>query len=217
MLDLGWQEFMLIAVVAVIVVGPKDLPKVIRTVTTWIRKARGLASDFQRSLDEVARESELDELRKQVQSITKGSVSETIKKTIDEDGTIEKSLKEAREESGAEEAFEEARRIAEQTKSYTNSADIPHEEPSPAPAEPTIHDDAAEPETPAVQPVVTRPRADEDKGPAPAPAVSSKTATGSGGAGANEPGKRVSTRGVPKPVRSPDEPGGGASASMAEV
>ena len=54
MFDLGWQEFILIALVAVIVVGPKDLPRVVRTVGQWIRKARSLASEFQGSLEEMA-------------------------------------------------------------------------------------------------------------------------------------------------------------------
>ena len=46
MFDLGWQEFMLIALIALIVVGPKDLPRVIRAVSQGIRRVRGVAREF---------------------------------------------------------------------------------------------------------------------------------------------------------------------------
>jgi sec-independent protein translocase protein TatB len=64
MLDLGWQELFLITLVALIVVGPKDLPLLIRSITGWIRGARKMANDFQTSLEEIARETELDSFRK---------------------------------------------------------------------------------------------------------------------------------------------------------
>ena len=64
MLDLGWQELFLITLVALVVVGPKDLPLLIRSITGWIRGARKMAKDFQTSLEEIARETELDSFRK---------------------------------------------------------------------------------------------------------------------------------------------------------
>jgi len=66
MFDIGWQELFIIAVLALIVVGPKDLPKTIKTVTTWIRKARMMARDFQSGVDEMVREAELDDVKKQL-------------------------------------------------------------------------------------------------------------------------------------------------------
>ena len=48
MLDVGWQEMLLIAVVAVVVIGPKDLPVAIKTVAQWVKKAREMAGEFQR-------------------------------------------------------------------------------------------------------------------------------------------------------------------------
>lgn len=66
MFDIAWTEMALIAVVALIVIGPKDLPKVMRTVGLWTRKIRTMAGDFQRGVDQLARESELDELRQQM-------------------------------------------------------------------------------------------------------------------------------------------------------
>ena len=56
MLDLGWQELFFITLVAIIVVGPKDLPMLVRSISRWIFKARRLAQDFQGSLEIVARE-----------------------------------------------------------------------------------------------------------------------------------------------------------------
>ena len=69
MFDIGWQELFVLAVLAIIVIGPKDLPRAIRTVTHWIRKARGMARDLQDGLDDVVREAELDDIKKQANSI----------------------------------------------------------------------------------------------------------------------------------------------------
>ena len=113
MFDLGWQEFILIAFVAVVVVGPKDLPRVIRTVGQWIRKARSLASEFQGSLEEMAREAELDDVRKQIQQVSREGVGASIEKHIDPSGEVRKSFEEARESAGADEiesALDQARR-----------------------------------------------------------------------------------------------------------
>ena len=64
MLDLGWQELFFITLVAIIVVGPKDLRMLVRSISRWIFKARRLAQDFQGSLEIVAREAEIDGLKK---------------------------------------------------------------------------------------------------------------------------------------------------------
>ena len=66
MFDIGWQELFIVGILALIVVGPKDLPKTIKTVTTWIRKARMLARDFQSGVDEMVREADLDDVKKQL-------------------------------------------------------------------------------------------------------------------------------------------------------
>ena len=92
MFDLGWQEFMLIAFVAVVVVGPRDLPRVVRSVSTYLRKARSVARDFQNSLEEVARETELDELRKEARSISSGSLDKKISDFVDPEGDTQKEM-----------------------------------------------------------------------------------------------------------------------------
>src|SRR5437868_4794999 len=71
MFDIGWSELAVIAVVALVVIGPKDLPKVLRTAGYWMRKVRSIASEFQSSIEQMAREADLDELRKQVEEANK--------------------------------------------------------------------------------------------------------------------------------------------------
>jgi sec-independent protein translocase protein TatB len=66
MFDIAWTELLLIAVVAVVVVGPKDLPKLMRTVGQWMGRARTMADQFRRSFDDMARQAELEELRAEV-------------------------------------------------------------------------------------------------------------------------------------------------------
>jgi len=63
MFDIAWGELLVIGVVALVVVGPKDLPKLMRTAGQWAGRARGMADQFRRSFDEMARQSELEELR----------------------------------------------------------------------------------------------------------------------------------------------------------
>ena len=63
MLDLGWQELFLISLVAIIVVGPKDLPVLIRSITKWFRTVKSIVWTFQNSLEEIARETELQKIR----------------------------------------------------------------------------------------------------------------------------------------------------------
>ena len=69
MLDLGFQEFILIAFVLLIVVGPKDLPKVLRSITGLVRKIKSMASDFHSGIDDLANEAEISDLRKEVSNI----------------------------------------------------------------------------------------------------------------------------------------------------
>jgi len=66
MFDISWTEFLLIGIVALIVIGPKELPGVMRTMGQWTRKLRGMASDFQHQFQEAMREAEMTDLKKQV-------------------------------------------------------------------------------------------------------------------------------------------------------
>jgi len=72
MLDIGWSELLVIAIVAIVVVGPKDLPKMMRTFGVYAGKLRRAAADFQRQFEEAIAESEADEVRKNLESIRSG-------------------------------------------------------------------------------------------------------------------------------------------------
>jgi sec-independent protein translocase protein TatB len=66
MFDIGWSELLLIAVVAVVVIGPRDLPNAMRSMGKTIRGVRRMASDFQAQFNDAIREAELDDLRREV-------------------------------------------------------------------------------------------------------------------------------------------------------
>ena len=85
MFDIGWQELFVLAILAIIVIGPKDLPRAIRTVTHWIRRARGMARDLQDGLDDVVREAELEDIKKQANSIMSNELdpANTIARELD--------------------------------------------------------------------------------------------------------------------------------------
>ena len=91
MFDIGWSEILIIAAIAVIVIGPKDLPRTLRTIGQWVGKAKSMARDFQKSIDDVIRESELDEVKKQIDSAANLDFKEQIEKTIDPDEEIRKA------------------------------------------------------------------------------------------------------------------------------
>ena len=74
MLDIGFPEFLLISFVLLIVVGPKDLPKVLRSITTFVRKIKTMASQFHSGIDDLANESEISDLRKEVSNIENNSI-----------------------------------------------------------------------------------------------------------------------------------------------
>ena len=67
--DLSWSHMLLVLVVALVVVGPKDLPKLMHTMGRWAGKARAMADQFRKSFDDMARQSELDELRKELDEL----------------------------------------------------------------------------------------------------------------------------------------------------
>src|ERR1700741_2641272 len=69
MFDISWGELLIVMVVALVVVGPKDLPKLMRKAGQWLGRARALANQFRKSFDEMARPAELDELRAEVERL----------------------------------------------------------------------------------------------------------------------------------------------------
>lgn len=92
MFDFAWSEFALVGVVALLVIGPKDMPAAIRSVAKVVRKARKLAGEFQGHVDEMVREADLGEVRDHVRSLRSLDVRSQILKTIDNDGSLRRSL-----------------------------------------------------------------------------------------------------------------------------
>jgi sec-independent protein translocase protein TatB len=86
MIDLSWSHILLVLIVALVVVGPKDLPKVMRTVGQWMSKARQMADQFRKSFDEMTRQTELDELRQELEALKGsrpfGSIEQDLKQPI---------------------------------------------------------------------------------------------------------------------------------------
>jgi sec-independent protein translocase protein TatB len=92
MLDIGWQELFFIGILALIVVGPKDLPGAMRAVARAVNKLRGLSREFQNGLNDIMREAELDELKQKVQQVQKFDMGAEIKNSIDPTGTLDKEF-----------------------------------------------------------------------------------------------------------------------------
>lgn len=71
MFDIGWTELVVIAVVAIVVIGPKDLPRALRTFGQWSGRVKRMAREFQGQFNEALREAELDGVQKEIESIGK--------------------------------------------------------------------------------------------------------------------------------------------------
>src|SRR5579862_610588 len=69
MMDLSWSHILIVLIVALVVVGPKDLPRLMRMTGRWVAKARAMADQFRKSFDDMARQSELDELRAELDAL----------------------------------------------------------------------------------------------------------------------------------------------------
>ncbi len=93
MFDFAWSEFGLIALVAVLILGPKELPQAMRTMAKVIRKVRGMASEFQGHFNDMIREAELEDVRKSVQKLSSTNISAEVNKMIDPKGEINSALK----------------------------------------------------------------------------------------------------------------------------
>lgn len=97
MFDIGGWEFLLIAILGIIIIGPKELPGAIRTISMFVRRARGLASDFQSGLEDMAREAELDKLTDELTGRSDpdsgiGGLRKEIEDAVDPEGNIRESM-----------------------------------------------------------------------------------------------------------------------------
>ena len=88
MFDFAWSEIAVIAVVALIAIGPKDMPVAIRAVTGWLKKARRMAAEFQTHVDEMVREANLDEVRDHINELRNFDVKSMVEETVDPDRSL---------------------------------------------------------------------------------------------------------------------------------
>jgi sec-independent protein translocase protein TatB len=145
--DIGWPELLLVGVVALVVIGPKDLPRALRVAGYWVRKARTLSREFQSSIDQMIREAELEEIRQDLKKATDFNLEHEFQKTIDPTGELSESIK----PPSIPDYFDEApKSAASETESVSQQAapseaaspeqGLPPPEPAPAetaPVEPT--------------------------------------------------------------------------------
>ncbi|NLS73975.1 twin-arginine translocase subunit TatB [Bradyrhizobium brasilense] len=99
MFDIGWSELVVIAVVALIAIGPKELPGVLRMVGQWMGKARKMASEFQGQFQEAMREAEMadlkksfDEVKEAATGITSGNIMTSLQKDVSDALQIDKPV-----------------------------------------------------------------------------------------------------------------------------
>lgn len=88
MFDIGWQELILIGIVALVAIGPKDLPAAMRTLARLVSRGRAMSREFQSGLAEVMREAELDELRRKVDRAGRLDLGAVVKDQLDPTGTL---------------------------------------------------------------------------------------------------------------------------------
>ena len=90
MLDIGSWEFLLIIMLGIVVIGPKELPGVVRSVGLWVRRAKDLAREFQGGLEEIARETEIDKFKDDLESELgdANSIRQEIVDAVDPDGEL---------------------------------------------------------------------------------------------------------------------------------
>ena len=82
MFDIGWSEMLVIAIVMIVVVGPKDLPRMLRTFGKTTAKLRAMAADFQKQFNEALKEAELDDVKKSVDELRSLNPANEIRKQL---------------------------------------------------------------------------------------------------------------------------------------
>ena len=161
MFDLSWGEMGIIAVVALVVLGPKELPNALRTMSMLMKNARKLAGEFQSGVNEIIREADLEDARKklqEVQSLNKNQIQKAVEKAIDPTGEVKTALSEVDPTGPA--------------KTETKPAETPAIESG---EDDAVEIAAAKPVSlPASEPTPSEPPSDPDVTPAPEPVTKEK-------------------------------------------
>jgi len=101
MFGLSWGEIALILAVALIAIGPKDLPVAIRTVTSFIKKARGMAAEFQGHVDEMMREANLSDVKTEIDKLRRFDFKSAAEQAVDPDGSLRQTVSEVKQATQA--------------------------------------------------------------------------------------------------------------------
>ena len=185
MFDIAWTEMLVIAVVLIVVVGPKELPGMLRTFGKTTAKLRTMAGEFRKQFDDAMKEAELDDLKKLADDARKLNPAADIRKAFN---PLESAGKDVR--AGLEAAFNPPRA----------------EPPKPKPAEPEANPAVAAPEVkPAATPAAVKPAAK------PAAAKSAKPAAAKPAAAKSATAKVVPAKAAKKPAAPRKKTGGAAS------
>jgi sec-independent protein translocase protein TatB len=156
MFDIGWSEFLVIAVVALIAIGPKELPGVLRMVGQWMGKARRMAAEFQGQFQEAMREAEMADLKKsfdEVKEAATGLASGNLMTSLEKDVSSALSIDDAEKpatsndtppEAAIPETFTEAdaKALESQPLAITQEIQPQPAAPDTASASPDVHKDA---------------------------------------------------------------------------
>ena len=172
MFGFDWSELMIIVVVALVVLGPKDLPRALYQLGKWTRHARRITSDFQRHVDDIVRQAELEEVRKTVQDAGKqldirGQMAEHVNSVLDPVKDIRKALEPPAELTTPLAQADKAAPGPGSTNGQAAAEPQPVE--GPKPAEPEAHADAL------AHPIPTPAAAEPAVPPAPAPSSPAQT------------------------------------------
>jgi sec-independent protein translocase protein TatB len=92
MFGFSWAEIGLIMAVALVAIGPKDLPVAIRTVTAMMKKARGMAAEFQGHVDEMMREANLSDVKTEINKLRRFDFKSAAEQTMDPDGALRRAV-----------------------------------------------------------------------------------------------------------------------------
>ncbi len=156
MFDFAWSELAVIGLVAVVVLGPRELPQAMRAAGRFTRQARKLAGEFQGHVNDLVREAELEEVRNSVQKVASANLGTEVNKLLDPGGNFAAEL--ARTEEEMQAALRDTRNAVTatgdaMTAEVASAAALP-----PTPATPTVAEGIAEaPAEPAAPPPRTPP------------------------------------------------------------
>jgi sec-independent protein translocase protein TatB len=136
MFDIGWSELLIIAIVAVVVVGPRELPGMLRTFGKYVGQMRRMAGDFQRQLNDALKEAELDEVRKGIESVRSVNPLNQMKDSLNPLKSAGEDLRKAIEDPAAPKtaaaATAPAASAAGSAQASPPTGASPHPQPAPA-------------------------------------------------------------------------------------